>query len=66
MTVRGEAAQAFAFKTPSAQRRHIGLDPRLVDEDQPARVEACLKGAPALASPGDVGASLLKGEQRFF
>lgn len=61
-----EAAQAFAFGSPTSEWGHVGLDPRLVDEDQPARVQAGLEGAPALASPDDVGASLLKGEQRFF
>src|SRR6185312_14737478 len=65
-TVRREAAQAFAFRPPSAQRRHVGLDPGLVDEDQPLRVEPGLPGSPALTLTRDVGACLLQGEQCFF
>jgi hypothetical protein len=30
------------------------------------RIETALPGEPALAPTGDIGASLLKGEQRFF
>lgn len=64
--VRRQAAQAFALRSPAAQRRHIGPDPCLVDEDEPVRIEAALPGLPALAAAGDVGAHLLKGKQRFF
>ena len=66
VAVRGKAAQALALRSPAAQRRHVGLDPGLVDEDQPARIETGLPGSPALPPAGDVGAGLLKGEQRFF
>ena len=64
--VRGEAAQAFAAGSPAAQRYHVGLDPCFIDEDQPSRIETGLQGPPALPAPGDVRASLLKGEQCFF
>ena len=66
VAMRGEAAQALASRSPAAQRRHVGLDPGLVDEDQPPRVEAGLPGSPTLPPAGNVGAGLLKGEQRFF
>ena len=66
VAVRGEAAQSPAPRTPAAQRRHVGLDPGLVDEHQPARIEARLPAFPALPPPGDGGMGLLKGEQRFF
>ena len=66
VAMRGKAAQAFAFRSPAAQRRHVGLDPGLIDEDQPARVETGLPGAPALSPPCDIRAGLLKGEQCFF
>lgn len=62
----GEAAQALPFRSPAAQRGHVGLDPGLVEEDEPSWIEAALPRAPALASAGDVGARLLKSEQRFF
>ena len=66
VTVRSKAAQAFAPRPPAAQRRHVGLDPGFVDEHQPSRVETGLQGPPVLPSPRDIGAGLLKGEQRFF
>lgn len=73
MAVRGEAAQAFAFRPPASQRGHVGLDPvreprvsLTIDKDQPTRIELSLKGTPALSSARDIGAGLLKSEQRFF
>lgn len=66
MSVGRKAAQAFAAWSPTAQRSHVGLDPRLIDEDQLAGIEAGLKGAPTLPAACNVGARLLKGEQRFF
>ena len=66
VAVRGEAAQALASRPPAPQRRHIGLDPGFVDEDQLARIEIGLNGVPALSPTGDVGARLLKREQCFF
>jgi len=66
VAVWGEAAQALASRSPAAQRCHVGLDPRLVDEHQPPWIETGLERAPALSAPGNVGTCLLKGEQRFF
>jgi hypothetical protein len=66
MAMRGKAAQPLPFRAPAAQRGHVGLYPGLVDEDQTRRIEPTLPGFPALAAPGNVGAALLKGEQRFF
>lgn len=66
VAVRGEAAQAFALRSPAAKRHHVGLDPGFVDEDQPSWIETGLPGSPALSPPRDVGARLLKGEQCFF
>lgn len=73
VAVRGEAAQAFALRSPAAQRRHVGFDPEaapdlirgLIDEDQPPRVQPGLPGSPALRPARDIGAGLLKGEQLF-
>jgi hypothetical protein len=61
-----EASQSIAFRSPSAQRGHVGLDPGLVDEDQTPRIEIGLPRSPASPPMRDVGAGLLKGEQRFF
>ena len=66
MTMRSEATQAFAFRSPAAQRGHVGLDPGLIDEDQAPRIKTRLPGSPSPTSAGNIGASLLKGEQRFF
>ena len=66
MSVRGEAAQAFALRPPPSKRRHVGLDPGFIDEDQPSWIEASLPGSPALSPSRDVSARLLKGEQCFF
>jgi hypothetical protein len=66
MSVGRKAAQALAFLSPAPQRRHVGLDPGLVDEDQLRRIEGGLPGPPPLPAARDVGARLLKGQQRFF
>jgi len=62
----GEATQALALRSPAAQRGHVGLDPGLVDEDEPGRIEAPLSRLPPPTPAGDVGTGLFKGEQRFF
>ncbi|MBB4264330.1 hypothetical protein GGD64_008405 [Bradyrhizobium sp. CIR3A] len=66
VTVRGEAAQACSFGAPAPQRGQVGLDPGLIDEDEPARIKSGLPGSPTLAPTRDVGASLFEGEQCFF
>lgn len=66
VAVRGKAAQALAHDAPTAQRRHVGLDPGLVDKDEVARIETTLPRAPASTPAGDVVTPLLEGEQRFF
>jgi hypothetical protein len=66
MAMRGKAAQALSPWPPAAKRGHVGLDPRLVDEDQTRRIEAPLPRSPAPTPPRDVGPRLLKSEQRFF
>ena len=42
VAVRREAPHPSAFRPPSTQRRHAGLDPGLVDEHQAAGIEAGL------------------------
>ena len=64
--VRGEADKALALRTPAPDRRHVGLDPGLVDEHQPFGIKPGLPGPPAVSSSGDRRPSPLKGEQRFF
>lgn len=43
-----------ALAAPSAQGCHIGLDPGLVDEDQPGRIEATLPSLPTPAAAGNI------------
>ena len=64
--MRGIATQSLALGSPTAQGRHVGLDPGLVDEHQPFGVEAALPGFPALAPPDYVATRLLIGAQAFF
>ena len=66
VTMRREASQALALKAPAPQRRHIGLDPSLVDEDKAFWIEAFLNGAPPFAPARDVVTSLFEGKQCFF
>ncbi len=66
MSMRGIAAQAFALGAPATDWRHIGLDPGLINKDEPLRIKSCLPGLPAPALTGDRGPCLLKSEQSFF
>src|SRR5712691_6226102 len=58
--------EALATRVPPAQRRHIGLGPGLVDEDEAGRVDPILVRCPLLASPRHVGTVALAGDQRLF
>lgn len=65
-TMRHLGRQALTVRAPAAQRRHIGLGPGLVDEDEAGGIDAILVGLPLLASPRHVGAIALAGDQRLF
>ena len=66
VAMRGEATQALALGAPAAQRRHVGFDPGLVDEDEASRIQTPLPRSPASPPTGDVITRLLEGEQSFF
>ena len=66
MAVRDAGGEPFALRAPAAQRRHVGLGPGLVDEDEAGRVDAALIALPALTLSGDVGTRLLGGQHAFF
>lgn len=66
MTVRGKSTQPLALRPPAPDRRHVGLDPGLVDEDEALGVEMLLQALPPLALASDIGAGLFNGEQCFF
>ncbi|MBB4351852.1 hypothetical protein GGE35_005643 [Rhizobium cellulosilyticum] len=59
-------SQTLASWSPAPDRRHVGLDPGLVNKHQSLRIEVLLQGLPSLSSAGNIGTSLFKGEQRFF
>lgn len=50
---------------PASDRRHVGLGPGLVDEDQPARIKPALILLPLRPAPRDLRTVLLGGEQPF-
>jgi hypothetical protein len=60
-----EASQALALPPLTAQRRHVGLDRSLVDEDEALRIETILPRSPAPTPASDVVARLLKREEGF-
>ncbi len=59
MAVRDARAEALTAGTATAQARHAGGQPRLVDEDQALGIEVGLARKPRLAGCGHVRASLL-------
>ena len=56
----------LSTQTPSAQRRHVGLGPGLIDEDEPPRIDLALIGLPARPLAGDVRPVLLAWQNGFF
>ena len=60
------AAHALALAAPAMRAHHVGLDPGLVDEDEPVSPDAALIPLPARPPPRDVAPGLLGGQQRFF
>lgn len=66
VTIRGLGLQPLSSRTPAAQGRHVGLRPRLVDEDEPGRINAALMTCPLSAPSSHVGAVLLFGQKCFF
>ena len=53
-------------RRPSPERRHVGLGPSLIEEDQAAELNPVLIGRPLRAPTRDVGAVLFAGEHGFF
>ena len=65
-TVRDLGDAALAARRPSAQWRHVGLGPGLVDEDQALRGDAILILCPLRAPPRHVGAIAFASHHAFF
>jgi hypothetical protein len=56
MAMRHARIEPLSSRPPAAQRRHVGLDPGLVEEDQATRINLCLVSFPPGALSGDVRA----------
>ena len=63
---RGLGDQLGSTLRPASDRRHVGLGPGLVDEDQPPGIKPTLILLPLRPPPGDLRTILLAGEQAFF
>lgn len=66
MSVRGIGDEALALRSPTPERRHVGFDPCLIDENETTGVKLGLDALPAPPTAGDRRARPLKGEQCFF
>ena len=66
MAERRRCFEPLPTRTPAAQRCHVGLDPRLVDEDQARSINLALMGFPACPLTSDVGTILFGRQDRFF
>jgi len=56
----------LSARRPPTKRRHVGLGPGFVDEDQARRVDAVLIGHPLQAAARYIGPVALAGDQRLF
>ena len=64
--VRDLGFKALAARRPAPQRRHVGLGPGFVDEDEAARVDPALMRRPLGPSSRHIGAIPLAGDQGLF
>jgi len=58
--------QSCAPRRPAAQRLHVGLRPRLVNEDQALGIDPALALRPPHAPPRDIRSIALAGDDGFF
>jgi len=66
VTVRDLGFKPHAERCPSSQRRHVGLGPGLVNEDQTLRRDLVLILDPLCPPPGDVGTVAFASHHGFF
>src|SRR3546814_928184 len=66
VAVRDRSTAAFASERPTVHPRHLGRGSRLIDEDQPLRVEMGLGLEPSFTFRGYVFAVLLGRVRRLF
>jgi len=63
---RSASEQLVTSRCPAPDRRHVGLGPGLVDEDEASGIKPTLILLPLLPPAGDLRTQLFDGEQRFF
>ena len=63
---RRRPGQALAAGRPAPQRRHIGLGPGFVNEDQAGRVDTAAVFQPLRPAADDIRPVPLAGDQRLF
>ena len=66
VAVRDLGRKPHAERRPSPQRRHVGLGPVLVDEDQTLRLDLVLIFGPLRPPPSDVGTVAFASHHGFF
>ena len=66
VAVRDLGREPHAAGCPAPQRRHVGLGPGLVDEDQALRLDPALILCPLRPPVGDVGTIAFAGDHAFF
>ena len=66
VTVRDFGLEPHAERCPPPQRRHVGLGPGLVDEDQALRLDFILILDPLRSPPRDVGSIAFASHHGFF
>ena len=66
VALRHLGGEPLAARRPSPERRHVGLGPCLVDEDQALRIDPALIFRPLLAPSRDVGTIPFAGDHGFF
>jgi hypothetical protein len=65
MAMRHLGLEALAARRPASERRHVGLGPGLIDEDEAGRIDLRLMALPPSATSCDVRAILLAGDNVF-
>jgi hypothetical protein len=66
MAMRHMGDEPLAAGTPATQRRHVGFDPGLVDEDQTALINLALMGLPSGAVTSELWPQLFSRKNGFF
>lgn len=66
MAIRHLGMEPLTDRSPASQRRHVGLRPCLIDEDEAGWIKPTLILLPLLAAPRDLWSELFGGQHAFF